>query len=206
MQRGFTQVLSIISFDDIIQVERMIRVQEDIQIIKQVLQGQPNQYEQLMTKYHNEMFSFVFNMVGQYQDTEDLVQDIFFKTYQNLSKYKPDKASFRTWLYRIASNHTINFLQKARKRYEVAGELDLSLLQDSEDIIESLVKDDQLNQIVQIMKNTLKDKHFKIMALHYFSGLTVKEIGETMNIPIKTIYKAIHSSIEKIQQEVNNHA
>lgn len=198
-------MLSKISFDDIIQVERMIHVQEDIQLINQVLAGHTNQYEQLMNKYHNEMFSFVFNMVGQYQDTEDLVQDIFFKTYQNLKKYNPDKASFRTWLYRIASNHTLNHVKKASSRYEVAGEVDLSLLQDDEDVEEQLVKEDQLHRIVTIMKDILNDKHFKIMTLHYFSGLSVKEIGETMNIPIKTIYKAIKSSIEKIQQEVNNH-
>jgi len=181
-------------------------VHEDIQVIQDILQGQTNLYEILMNKYHNEIFSFVFNMVGQYQDTEDLVQDIFYKTYMNLSKYDSSKSQFRTWLYRIASNHTLNHLKKARTRYTVKTEVDLSLLEDKTDIIADVIKEDQMNQIIDAMKRILKPKALNIMTLYYFSGLTVKEISETLNIPDKTIYKAIKASVEKIKQEVTEYA
>jgi len=52
------------------------------------------------------------------------------------------------------------------------------------------------------MKQVLSIKHQHIVSLHYFSGLTVKEISETMTIPEKTIYKALKTSIEKIKKEV----
>ena len=178
---------------------------DDRQVIKQVLQGNTDQYAVLMDRYHNEMFSFVFNMVGQYQDTEDLVQEIFYKTYQSLSKYDSDKAGFRTWLYRIASNHTINYVNSKYHKSKVASEVDVDLLQDDTDIIEDTIRDEQLNAIVAAMKKVLIKKHQKILSLHYFSGLTVQEISESLDIPDKTIYKALKTGIEKIKQEVTQH-
>ena len=175
---------------------------EDKQIINDILSGNVNQYAVLMDRYHNEIFSFVFNMVGQYQDTEDLVQEIFFKTYKSLSKYNSKKASFRTWLYRIASNHTINYVNSKYYRTKTSSEVDVSLLEGDTDLVEDAIKDEQLNQIIQAMKKVLIKKHQTILSLHYFSGLSVKEISESLGIPDKTIYKALKTSIKKIKQEV----
>lgn len=178
---------------------------EDIQVIKLVLQGKVDHYAQLIDKYHNEIFSFVFNMVGQYQDTEDLVQEIFYKTYKALPKYDPDKASYRTWLYRVASNHTLNHLNSARRRNTTSTEVDFSQLAADTDVEAEAIKNEQIRQIVTVMKKVLSHKHQTILSLHYFSGLSVQEISESMEIPDKTIYKAIKSSIEKIRKEVAIH-
>jgi RNA polymerase sigma-70 factor (ECF subfamily) len=177
-------------------------VVEDKQIIDNVLSGNVNQYSVLMDRYHNEIFSFVFNMVGQYQDTEDLVQEIFYKTYQSLSKYNDKKASFRTWLYRIASNHTINYLNSKAYTSRATSEVDVTLLEGQDDLIANVIKDEQLNRIVQAMKKVLIKKHQAILSLHYFSGLSVKEISESLQISDKTIYKALKTGIERIKQEV----
>jgi RNA polymerase sigma-70 factor (ECF subfamily) len=141
-------------------------------------------------------------MLGQYQDTEDMVQEIFLKAYQSLSKYDPNKASFRTWLYRISSNHTINYFNSAYYRNRTTSEVNLSYLEDSSNIEEETIKDEQIKQILHAMKKRLSKKHQKIMILHFFSGLSVQEISESTNIPDKTIYKAIKSSISKIKEEV----
>jgi RNA polymerase sigma-70 factor (ECF subfamily) len=176
---------------------------EDQKVIQLILQGQKDQYAILMDRYFNELFSFVYNLIGQYQETEDLTQEIFFKTYQSLPKYNKEKASFRTWLYRVASNHTINYLKSSKYRKITSNELDLSYLKSETDIEKEIIKQEQMNQIITAMKNVLSEKHQKILALHYFSNFTVKEISEVMNIPDKTIYKALKTSIEKIQKEVS---
>ncbi len=176
---------------------------DDKVIIKRVLNGETDLYEHLMRKYHNEIFSYVYNMVGQYQDTEDLLQDIFFTVYQKLKKYDESKASFRTWLYKLAANHTINFLKSAHKKHQTTSEVDLNLLSDNIDLEESLIKDEQVNTIITLMRNTLSKKHQQIFSLHYFSNLSVKEISEVLDIPQKTIYKALKTSVIKIKKEVN---
>jgi RNA polymerase sigma-70 factor (ECF subfamily) len=175
----------------------------DLEIIKLILDGDKEKFRYLMEKYHNEMFKYVYNITGDYQDTEDLLQEIFYKIYKNLKKYDSAKASFRTWLYRISKNHVLNYLNS--RRYKMKNkiyEYDDSLNSADENIEEVVVKDSQINRIITVMKNILSDKHLQIMQLYYFSELTVKEIAETTAIPEKTIYKAIKSSIEKIKKEV----
>jgi RNA polymerase sigma-70 factor (ECF subfamily) len=175
----------------------------DIDIIKEILNGKNDYFSVLMEKYHNEIFKYVYNILGNYETTEDLLQEIFLKTYKNLKKYNSSKASFRTWLYRIATNHTLNFLNsKDYKNNHVNSIYEESSLGSKGNIEEDIVKEEQINQVKKVIEKLLKPKHQEIMYLHYFSGLTVKEIGESTSIPEKTIYKAIKTSIEKIKKEV----
>ena len=175
---------------------------DDNIIIGYVLDGKNDHFGILMNKYHNEIFSFVFNMLGNYDDTEDLLQEIFMKTYSKLHTYNSNKSSFRTWLYRIASNHTINYLKSSAYKKRSKNEVETSLIKGDTDIEKELIKEKQIDEIVRIMKRKLSTKHQKILVLHYFSGLNVKEISETLEIPDKTIYKALKTSIEKIKEEV----
>ena len=149
----------------------MIKVDDKV-IIKRVLNGEKDLFELIIRKYHREIFTYVYNMTGQYQDTEDLLQDIFFNVYLKLDRYNHQKSSFRTWLYKLASNHTINFLKSAQKKYVTTSEVNLDLICDEPNIEEILVKEDQLNQIIEVMKKTLSKKHQCIFSLHYFSNLS----------------------------------
>lgn len=176
----------------------------DIEIINKVLNGNKNQYAQLMEKYHNEMFSYIYNITADYSITEDIVQEVFIKVYTTLDKYNQSKASFRTWLYKVASNHTINVVKSKDYRSKSREfEYDDNLQDSGEDIYQQAIKEEQITMVHKAMVKLLKPKHLRIMQLHFFSNLTVKEISESLNIPDKTIYKAIQSSIQKIKMEVN---
>jgi len=141
-------------------------------------------------------------MLGNYQDTEDLVQEIFYKTYKSLRNYDMKKSQFRTWLYRISSNHTINYLNSSYYRHKSSVDIDDFAQRSNIDLEEQLVKDDYINRIVAAMKRVLSKKHQSIFSLRYFSGLSVKEISKVLSISEKTIYKAINTSIAKIKKEV----
>ena len=176
---------------------------DDIQVIENILNGKKDYFSILMEKYHNEIFKYVYNILGDYHTTEDLLQEIFLKVYKNLFKFSKDKASFRTWLYRVSSNHTMNYLNsKDYKNHNgVLSYLD-DINESNSDIEEEIIKDEKITLIKELVDKLLKPKHKEIMYLYYFSGLSVKETGETTNIPEKTIYKAIKSSVDKIRKEV----
>lgn len=178
---------------------------DDIQLINQILAGQKDDYALLIDKYYKELFKYIYNMVHSYETTEDLLQEIYMKVYKNLNKYDSDKASFRTWIYRISSNHTFNYLSKKSNRINnFTYEYDDSINQSSEDVEERAIKDKQIDRILKAMEKVLKPKHYQIMSLHYFSDLSAKDISETMGVPLKTVYKAIESSVEKVKKEVEN--
>ncbi|MFP4478985.1 MAG: RNA polymerase sigma factor [Candidatus Izemoplasmatales bacterium] len=176
---------------------------DDALIIKKILAGDKNVYALLMDKYYKELFKYIYNITNNYETTEDLLQEIFLKVYNQLNKFNPDKASFRTWIYRISHHHTINYLKKKSNQMNLyTYEYDDTINEASEDVEENAIKDKQITSIQIAMEKVLKPKHFEIMSLHYFSNLTPKEISETTGIPLKTVYKAIDSSIEKIKKEV----
>lgn len=178
---------------------------EDNIIIKEVLNGAKNQYNLLMDKYYNEIFKYVYNLIGDYEETFDLLQQIFLKIYKILKKYNSEKASFRTWMYRIVSNETINYLKsssyKLNHNNEELNEEILSINENPESIT---IKDELINQVLDSMDKVLSKKHKEILQLYYFSNLSVKEINEVTDIPIKTIYKALESSLTKLRRELNN--
>ena len=172
----------------------------DIEIIDDILDGKKDNFSLLMEKYHNEIFKYVYNILGSYESTEDLLQEIFLKVYNNLIKYNSEKASFRTWLYRISTNQTLNYIKsKGYKNNYMNSTYEETTIRSSSDVEEDLVKEEEINQVKSIIEKLLSPKHQKIMFLHYFSGLSVKEIGESTDIPEKTIYKAIKTSIVKIK-------
>jgi RNA polymerase sigma-70 factor (ECF subfamily) len=178
---------------------------DDFTLIERVLAGHKNDYGVLIDRYYKELFKYIYNLTNSYETTEDLLQEVYMKVYKNLHKFNPDKASFRTWLYRISSNHTLNFLKnKSNRMNKYTYEYDDTINSSNENIEKKAVKDERINQIIEVMKRVLKPKHQKIISLHYFSNLTPKEISETTKIPLKTVYKAIKSGIKKIKEEVED--
>ena len=174
----------------------------DIDIINKVITVNKNLYSMIIEKYHNELFKFTYNIVGNYESTEDLLQEIFLKLYKNLEKYNSEKASFRTWMYRVANNHVLSYLKSKDNKNNNHAEYVDAYHQGNTDIEKEIEKDDQINTILKIMNLILKPKALQIMMLHYFSELSVKEISESTKIPIKTIYKSIKVSLDKIKKEV----
>ena len=173
---------------------------DDNKTIEQILSGNKNLYGNLMEKYYKELFHFVYNITGSVENTEDVLQEVFFKVYKRLEMYSPTKSQFRTWLYRITNNHVLNYVKsKSYTQSLMTGTIDVELFSE-ENIEDGLLRDEQITEIVSIMNRVLSKKHLKIMHLHYFSGLTVNEISEAEGIPVKTIYKAIKTSINKIKE------
>lgn len=178
-------------------------MKSDIDIISEILNGKKDYFSVLMEKYYNEIFKYVYNVFGNYETTEDVLQDLFLKTYKNLKKYDSNKASFRTWLYRITTNHTLNFLNsKDYRNNHTNSTYEEASFKSNNNVEEDIIKDEKINLIKRLIEKLLKPKHQQIMFLHYFSGLSVKEIAEATDIPEKTIYKAIKTSLDKIKKEV----
>ena len=142
-------------------------MENDNQVIEYILSGKKDYFSIIMEKYHNELFKYVYNILGNYQTTEDLLQEIFLKVYKNINKYDSKKASFRTWLYRISTNHTMNYLNS--KEYKNRNGLSIyeeETIESDGDIEENIIKDEQINQIKKTMDKLLKPKDKEIMYLH----------------------------------------
>ncbi|MFW6272424.1 MAG: RNA polymerase sigma factor [bacterium] len=161
-----------------------------------------NNFEKIMRQHYNEIFHYIRKQTNNTEDAKDLTQDVFMKIYNYRGKYNPKKASIRTWIYRIAHNHTLNHFKKNHHHYKLnIDDDDLNYLKESDDnVIEKLIQAEDVQKITNLMYQTLNKKHLKIMNLYFFSELRIKEIAKLMKSPIKTIYNTINVSIKKLKK------
>lgn len=172
----------------------------DYKIIKQVLNGDKDQFNQLIDKYYYELFKFTFNQVNDVEITKDIVQEIFMRIYKKLGKYNPQKATFRTWMYRVANHYCMNYIRDHLKVQHLI--LDQERLPASEDILEALIKREDVSYILDLMEHNLSPRNYKILILHFYSDLSQKEIAETMKLAPKTIRNIVSDSLKKIRMMV----
>ncbi len=160
-------------------------------------------FNAIASNHYNEIFHYIRKQTNNIEDSKDLTQEVFMKVYQKLHTYNPDKASIRTWIYRIAHNHVINhFKTLYRKKTVNLDDFSISRLSDEDDLLESLIQNDNVDLILKLMESILNKKHYSIVSLYFFSNLTVKEISDSLKIPIKTIYNSINVSLKKIKKEM----
>ena len=129
-----------------------------------------NTFNLCMQQHYNEIFHYIRKQTLNTEDAKDLTQDVFMKEYTHLSRFDKQKASLRTWIYRIAHHHVMNHFRKASTRYE--SHFDpafITTLKGSEDVLESLIQDENVALIHHVMMKVLNKKHLKIVHLHFFS-------------------------------------
>jgi RNA polymerase sigma factor (sigma-70 family) len=86
---------------------------EDAQIIQAALSGNDRAYKLLMNKYHDAIFSFIYRMIHDREQVEDLTQEAFIKAFASLGSFN-DEYAFSTWLYKIATNNCIDYIRKRK--------------------------------------------------------------------------------------------
>jgi RNA polymerase sigma factor (sigma-70 family) len=162
--------------------------------LQAAISGDLAAYNRLVERYQGRIYGMVYNMTGNNSDAEDLVQEVFIKAFHNLQRFKGN-ASFYTWIYRIAVNHTLNFLKK-RKRHRIYSLDDVdSGIENDPDFIElsdtsqpfreadisELQK--KLNEAIQ----QLSDKHRLAVVLHDIEGMPHEEIAKIMKCSEGTV-------------------
>lgn len=90
---------------------------EEAVLIEAAQKGCEMAFEKLYLRYRETIAALIFRYTGNYQDTEELLQDIFVKSFFAIKKYKPQpESSFFSWLYRIGINCAINFIKKKKRQ------------------------------------------------------------------------------------------
>ena len=153
-----------------------------------------NAYSEIMKSYKNSIYFTILKMIKNRDDAEDLTIEAFSKAFKNLHKFKKE-FTFSTWLFRIATNNTIDFI---RKKKLATTSIHTSLKDEAGQNIELDIKDSSLNPneitvknekkiIVRQLVNKLPEKYQNLVKLRYFEELSYKEIAHKTNSPLGTI-------------------
>ncbi|MCT2536101.1 RNA polymerase sigma factor SigW [Aquibacillus koreensis] len=180
------------------------------EIVKQVKKGDQSAFEDIVNFYQNKVYQICFRMVGNAHEAEDLAQEAFIRAYVNIHTFD-DKRKFSTWLYRIATNLSIDRIRKKKPDYfldaEVKGTdgLDMySQLPAEQALPEEEVESLELQSYIQQEIMQLPTKYRSVIALRFVDELSLIEISEILNIPVGTVKTRIHRGREALRKRLRH--
>lgn len=160
----------------------------------------------LISSYYKEMYAFVYKQTLDLELSLDLTQEIFISVMKSITNYDSKKASFRTWLYRLASNRLIDYYRSKSYTY---AQIEQSIVdyefEDQYDMAVSLEYKEDYEKINALI-NELNAKSQQILRLKLFGEYTLQEIAsiETISLStVKTRYYAALKIIRKGMEEAN---
>jgi len=155
----------------------------------------------LVRKYQEKVYWHVRKIVYDHEDANDLTQDIFVKVWKNLHKFN-QKSSIYTWVYRIATNECLSFLQK-KKRKLFGGGTEIN-----EELVNKLEATEQLSgDEVQIKLQkaiaSLPDKQRIIFNMKYYDEMKYNQISEILGTSVGALKASYHHAVKKIETFLN---
>jgi RNA polymerase sigma-70 factor (ECF subfamily) len=185
---------------------------QDFQLIDQAVNENDEQaYAMLMDRYKKPVYHMILKMIRNVDDAEDLTIEAFAKAFKNLYKFKKDY-TFSTWLFRIATNNSIDFIRK--KKLDTTS-LNTAYQDDSGADVTMDVKDKNLNpqeeaikaqkiELIQLFVTKLPAKYQRLVRLRYFNELSYEEIARELEAPLGTVKAQRHRARELLQDLVKD--
>jgi len=179
-------------------------LQEEEEFIQQLLNPttQNEAFQKLLLTYQKPLYNHIRNIILNHDDTDDVLQNTFIKVYQNLSKFKGESKLF-SWMYRIATNEALTFLNQKAKRGGISSET----LQNK--TIDNLTSDshfdgDELQIKLQKAIITLPEKQQLVFKMKYFEELKYEQISEILGTSVGALKASYHHAVKKIEAFVTS--
>lgn len=154
-----------------------------------------------MDEYKERVYWLVRKMVIDHDDSNDLVQEIFVKVWNNLDNFRADSQLF-TWIYRIATNECLNFLKKKKRRFFIPiGDIESELSNKLERGLYLSGDDIQLKLQKALLK--LPDKQRMVFNLKYHEDMRYQEMAEVTGTSIGALKASYHHAVKKIEDILN---
>ncbi|MTI88363.1 MAG: sigma-70 family RNA polymerase sigma factor [Balneolaceae bacterium] len=183
---------------------------EDDKFVSEALSGKESSYKQLVDKYQKALYFHIRKMIKEQELVEDLVQEVFMKAFHNLNTYSNEYA-FSTWLYRIATNHTIDYLRKKKLRtlsidqpFKTRdGEMEMQLPDHTYETDKPVMKKER-KAIVQDAIAALPDKYKAVIEMRHMEEKSYQEIADILELPLGTVKAHIFRARELLYKALKD--
>ena len=173
--------------------------EEEAKIIRAVLDGNTNAFEDLVLEYQDRVYHIALKMTSSQEDAFDLSQETFLKAYRTLGSFRGE-SGFGSWLYRMCANLCIDFLRKRKRR----GQEQILSLDETDEVgrprelpdlrYEPQRELERKEQRVRVREGLrrLPEEQRLILILRDVEGLSYQEISETLSIELGTVKSRIY--------------
>lgn len=159
-------------------------------------------FNYLYNNYSAVLYGVILKVINDEQTSQDVLQDVFVKVWNNIGQYNQDKGRIYTWMINIARNAAIDKLRSK-------GEIMKGKIQTGEDAVYNVQKGMKTEQSVDTigLKDAvagLKPEQQTIVSLAYFKGYTLDEVSKTLDIPLGTVKTRMRAAMQTLREYYKN--
>ncbi len=160
-------------------------------------------YTAIIRKYQERLYWHIRRMLVDHDDSNDVLQNVFIRVWKGLENFREDARLF-TWLYRIATNECLSFLEQKKKRASLP-------LDDSEEGLSNQVRADKdfdaskIEWKLQLAIQKLPEKQRIVFNLRYFDEMPYEEMSRVLETSEGALKASYHHAVKKIEDFILNH-
>jgi RNA polymerase sigma factor (sigma-70 family) len=179
---------------------------DDETLVRRTQNGDTRAFDLLWHKYSPRIYSLIYNMTANHDDSNDLLLEVFAKAYRSINGFR-GKSSFYTWIHAIAVNMTINFVKKRGRRFQMSlDDLDANVQNDKEFIdltaTNTPVREVDLAELQHRLNEAmmkLSVEHRAVVTMFDIQGMPHAEIAKILGIPEATVRSRLFYAHRQLQ-------
>jgi RNA polymerase sigma factor (sigma-70 family) len=160
-------------------------------------------FTSIIKKYQEKLYWHIRRIIVDHDDTDDVLQNVFIKTWKGLDNFK-ENSQLYTWLYRIATNESLTFLEQQKKRTSIS-------LDPAESTLSNRLKSDEgfdankLEWKLQLAIQELPEKQRVVFNLRYYDEMPYEKMSEVLETSVGALKASYHHAAKKIEDYILNH-
>lgn len=177
----------------------------DSQLIREIKDGNVQQYEELMRRYERKILAFIFHMLKSSKMeivAEDLCSETFYKAYRSLHSFREVEASFQTWLYTIARNTVLSELRRQKAIYvsfEETGHAALASLEATPE--QAMLRSERVTMVRNAINN-LPEKQRSALILREYDQLDYQEIANILDQTVSSVKSLLFRARASVKMQL----
>ena len=176
-------------------------INNDTELIRQFKKGDITGYNEIVRKYQQKVYWVIRKMVQDHDEADDITQEVFIKVYSALGDFREESNLF-TWLYRIATNYSINHLKKVKTRNTVSVEIVVEQIESKDKRTDETLDDETRRKVLQEAIETLPPQQRAVFNMRYYDELPYDEIAEILGKSTGGIKANYFHAVKKIGEYV----
>ena len=176
--------------------------EKETELVKRFLSGDESAFNKIFTQYSKKVYWHARKMLGSHEDADEVTQEVFITVYKKLSSFNFNSSLF-TWIYRIASNKSINHIRKRRVKdfFSLDDVKEIAANENPGRTIEKNIDDaEKLNQLERILK-TLPPKQREVFIFRHFDDMSYPEIAEITGKSVGALKANYFHALNKVKEK-----
>ena len=186
---------------------------QDKDLINKIINNDRDAFRIFVDKYQNMVFNVCYNFLNNRFDADDITQEVFIEVYNKANTFKFE-SKISTWIYRIATNKSLNHIRKMKKEkllksidsfFSPDDEKSIDIIDNRNKIAHEELEHDEMRDILHMALNKLPKNQSTAFKLHKFENLAYKEIADIMELSLSAVESLIHRAGKNLRKKLSNY-